>query len=132
MPVAAGQPVHQPGEALGQEAELARDRAVRVVDVRQHADPVVSSTPAARCEPVTCNAGPSTANASAALKRVIPAPASLGSYSWMASTVACGDKPGTWSARGGGGARAAKKARFGSLGNRLVKRPEPGAGNQYG
>ena len=39
VPVAAGQPVHQPGEGLGQEAELARDRAVRVVDVRQRAGP---------------------------------------------------------------------------------------------
>jgi hypothetical protein len=39
VPVAAGQPVHQPGEGLAQETELPRDRAVRVVDVRQHARP---------------------------------------------------------------------------------------------
>ena len=36
VPVATRDPVHDPGERLGQEAERPRDRAVQVVDVRQH------------------------------------------------------------------------------------------------
>ena len=39
VPVAAGDPVHDPGERPGQKAEAPGDRAVRVIDVGQHAGP---------------------------------------------------------------------------------------------
>ncbi len=39
VPVPAGDPVHEPGEPLGQEPERPGDGRVGVVDVRQHAGP---------------------------------------------------------------------------------------------
>ena len=73
VPVAAGQPVHQPGESLSQEAELPRDRAVRVIDVRQRAGPRGEHHPRGQVRACHVQRRPERSERERAAQRVIPA-----------------------------------------------------------